>query len=105
MKQQALYVGKKEVKEPARTGKNGEMIPEFNGVRYTFYVNEWGKDGKLEDLFGRIYTDKRADNEKIEAIENGTIQLGDLVEVTIRKSDFNVNFYCRLNDEMEDCPF
>lgn len=99
MKCKAIYTGKKPAKEKERTAKDGTVIPAFEGTRYTFLVNDWGgKTGDvLEELFGRTYTDKRDFEDLIEEIEAGAIKLGDLVTVDIRKADFNVNFYCRLD--------
>ena len=76
---QAMYIGKKTVDEKERTNsKTGETIPAFKGVRYMFMVNEWS-----------------------DAIENGVVKLGDIVNVNIRNQDLNVNFFCRLE---EDAP-
>ena len=99
---QAMYIGTKTVDEKERTNsKTGEKIPAFKGVRYMFMVNEWSEDGELADTYGRTYQDKREDHEKIDAIENGVVKLGDIVNVNIRNQDLNVNFFCRLE---EDAP-
>lgn len=107
MKCKAIYTGKKPANEKERTTKDGTTIPAFVGTRYTFLVNDWsGKNGdELEELFGRTYTDKRELPELIEEIEQGAIKLGDQVTVDIRKSDLNVNFYCRLDTEGDELPF
>lgn len=104
MKFNAIYVGKKEANEKERTTKDGVIIPAFKGTRYTFLVNDWsGKNGdELEELFGRTYTDKREIGEEIEEIEKGAIKLGEMVTIDIRKMDFNVSFYCRLDFENKD---
>ncbi len=107
MKCSAIYVGKKEANEKERVTKDGTTIPAFKGTRYTFLVNEWsGKNGdELEELYGRTYTDKREFGTEIDEIEKGAIKLGDVVQVDIRKSDFNVSYYCRLDTDGEEVPF
>lgn len=109
MIQQAMYIGKKVVDEKERTNsKTGEIIPAFKGTRYMFLVNEWYKNGTIADLLGRTYQDKREESEQIESIENGTIQPGKIVNVNIRNSDYNVNFFCRYdeeNDSSDETPF
>lgn len=115
MKCSALYVGKKRVILETYTRANGLKTEPFSGTRYTFYVQEWtGKNkDECEDLFGRLYTDKREEGKEIKEIEAGMIKVGDRVEVDIRRSDLNVNFWCKyidleeteLKTEQAEIPF
>ena len=105
MQFKALYVGKRMADEKTRVSKSGETLPAFKGTRYMFLVNDWtGENGdEAEETFGRTYIDKRDEGDEIQEIEDGAIQLGDVVDVEIRKMDFNVNFFCRI--VTNDVPF
>ena len=96
----ALYVGKKAVNRKERIGANGQTIPAFKGTHYTFLVNDWDNKGNLtEETFGKTYIDARHEDEEIESIEKGAVKLGDTVNVSIRKADFNVNYFCTFEEE------
>lgn len=90
----AIYVGKKLCDEKERLTQDGEVIPAFKGVRYSFYLNEWEGD-IVQNLFGRTYTDKRDEQHLIRAIEDGEVQLGDVVDVSVRQQDLNFQYVCK----------
>ena len=115
MKCSAIYVGKKKAVLESFTKADGTKTPVWSGTRYIFYVQDWtGKNNdECEDLFGRLYTDKREDGQEIEEIEAGVVKVGDKVEVDIRRNDLNVNFWCKyhpleekeIKTEQAEIPF
>lgn len=99
MKAKAIYVGSRTLCYEEKLNAEGKKIPAFDGKEYVFCWIERNDDKTLRSNFGYTLSDRRAKGELITDIEEGMINIGDMVDI-----DFDIyniaqrRFVCRYDE-------